>query len=199
MAQGFNSFQLGHYSQVRLFNTQGKGQNLKKCSLYGDYTFNVLNSASLKAIGQMNIMGSQFSFETDQDTFSSAIEMNRHFGTNPNEKKERVEVGLLVYGRPSLFTARLKAKHLAPHQNITSPKNEKFLLLQKDGITHARSTLPFSLLQWRDDLEAIGPDYFVIDLSGSPLRKEVATFLTLLQKTDKRVPILSGNFKKNLL
>jgi putative protease len=110
-----------------------------------------------------------------------------------------MEMGLYVYGRPPLFTARLDSEHYNYRQRLVSPKEEQFTLEHQDGLTLARSILPFSLLKWQQELAAMGVDYLLLDLSGGPIQKEVATVSTLLAQRGKRLPVLSGNFQGTLV
>lgn len=110
-----------------------------------------------------------------------------------------MKVGLYVYGRPPLFTARLDSEQYDYRRRIVSPKDEQYTLEHKDSLTMARSTLPFSLLRWQQDLSTMGLDYLLLDLTGGPIRKETAAASALLAGGGKRIPVLSGNFQGTLV
>ena len=134
---------------------------------------------------------------------SQRTEVRGQKGKKGKKSKRRPEpkmqVGLYVYGRPPLFTARMDSDHFNYQQPFVSPMEEQFSLEHKDGLTLARAALPFSWLKWQQELSTMGVDYLVLDLSGGPIRQEVATATTLLAQGGKRLPVLSGNFQGTLV
>jgi putative protease len=85
------------------------------------------------------------------------------------------QLGLTVYGAPPLFVSRLASKELPYGKTVTSPKNEQFFVEKKDGHSLTRPKKPFSLLPFRRDLEKLGLNYLVVDLSGMhPGKKEMS-------------------------
>ncbi len=199
ISSGYNRFELGHCSQYGLFAARGKRKRDRQPELYGHYSLNLLNSAALHGVQGLGCRGALFSLETEADNFAAAV---AHFKgpARHGKNRQQMKVGLYVYGRPPLFTARLDSARYNHRQPFVSPKEEQFTLEQRDGLTLARSVLPFSLLRWQQDLEATGVDYLLLDLSGGPIRKEAATVSTLLAgKGKRRLPVLSGNFQGTLV
>ncbi len=192
---GFGEFQLGHISQRGLFgHAEGRGDDGPELRLYGDYTLNVLNSQSLAACRDLGLAAVQFSLETDRETLVAALAGFRAAAVHGQRSKggREMKVGILVYGRPPLFTARLQADHLRQHQALASPRGERFVLDHEQGLTHARAELPFSLLGLREELLRAGLDYLVLDLGGGP--RELDTLATLLRGTGRQPAVLSGNY-----
>jgi putative protease len=166
--------------------------------LYAYYTLNLLNSAALHGANHLGYQGALFSLETEGENLAAAV---AHFKRQRGRKRmqQKMKLGLYVYGRPPLFTSRLDSDHFEYRQPFVSPKEEQFTLEHRDGLTLARSILPFSLLRWRQELVAMGLDYLLLDLTGGPIRQEAAKVSTLLTQGGKRVPVLSGNFQGTLV
>ncbi len=198
VSSGYMRFELSHCSQYGLFTSLDAGERVQRLELYGHYSLNILNSATLHAFSQLRYQGVLFSLETEADNLAAAA---AHFkGQRGRGKlKQSMKLGLYVYGRPPLFTARLDSDHFHYRQNFVSPKDEQFTLELRDGLTLARSTLPFSLLKWRQETAAMGVDYLLLDLTGGPMRTEAAMVGTLLADGKKRLPVLSGNFHGSLV
>ena len=194
VTSGYSRFELGHCSQYGLFTFLQDGKREQRLELYGHYSLNLLNSAALHAAGHLGFQGALFSLETESENLSAAIS---HFKRQRGRGRpqQRMKVGLYVYGRPPLFTARLDSEQYDYRRRIVSPKDEQYTLEHKDGLTMARSTLPFSLLRWQQDLSTMGLDYLLLDLTGGPIRQEAAAASALLAGGGKRIPVLSGNFQ----
>jgi putative protease len=195
---GYNRFELGHVSQYGLFATLQDEERARRLELYAHYTLNLLNSAALQATNHLHYQGTLFSLETEGENLAAAITHFKRQGGR-GRLKQMMKVGLYVYGRPPLFTARLDSEHYKYRQSFVSPKEEKFSLEQKNGLTVARAALPFSLLKWRQELAAMEIDYLMLDLTGGPLRKEAETVTMLLGRGGRRLPVLSGNFQGTLV
>ncbi len=199
---GFPDFQLAHISQQRFFSSgSGQGDGYGQVRLYGDYRFNLLNSVSLGACRRLGLAGMQFSLETDRANLEAALAAFR--AAIGSERRDRpgqgMKVGLLVYGRPPLFTARLEADHFRYHQPVASPRGERFVLEQEQGVTLVRASQPFSLLQYRDELLRAGVDYLVLDLSGGFLQREVELLSILLRGNGRQPPVMTGNYGGSLV
>lgn len=189
-AAGWLRYALGHCSQHGLFAPQVKG-----IELYGHYTLNLLNSAALSAAGLLpGLCGGLFALETEAANLAAAV---RHFRQRTS-KGMKLSIGLEVYGRPPLFTSRLESKHYHWQQLFVSPKDERFSLEHRDGLTVAKAVEPFSLLNRRHELATMGLDFLLLDLSAG-VRKEAAFVSALLgqssgRRTGKPPEVLPGNF-----
>lgn len=189
---GFNTFQLSHISQKQLFDNQGR------VTLYGDYTCNCLNSAGLALFDQHGFHGVQFSLETDRETLHRALmawQSRREQGTGV----EKMAVGMYVYGKMPLFTAKLDAAHLQTRKQIISPKGEQYQIRRHDDLTFVRSNHPFVLLDHLHEMGSMGVGYFIMDLSGGPLHKEVKEAGEWMQGVNRSRRALFGNYKAGLV
>lgn len=195
---GYFRFELGHCSQYGLFRFLQDEDWQQNVELYAYYSLNLLNSAALHGANHLGYQGALFSLETEGENLAAAV---AHFKRQRGRSRmqQKMKLGLYVYGRPPLFTARLDSDHFEYRQPFVSPKEEQFTLEHKDGLTLARSTLPFSLLRWQQELAAMSIDYLLLDLSGGPIRKEITTVSTLLAQGGKRLQVLSGNFQGTLV
>ena len=200
LASGYSRFELGHCSQYGLFESGRKKERARQPELYGNYTLNILSSAALHAAGHLGCRGVLFSLESESENFAAAAAHFRGRGRRGAKSSRKMQVGLYVYGRPPLFTARLDSEQYDYRQPFVSPMQEQFTLEHGNGLTLARSTLPFSLLKWQQEFASMGVDYLLLDLSGGPIRKEAATAGTLLAgHARQHLPVLSGNFKGTLV
>jgi U32 family peptidase len=194
-AAGWHRFALGHCSQTGLFAQQ---QGLE---LHGHYTLNLLNSASLHAVLPLGLRGTLFSVESEAANIAAALS---HFRRRQRgSRSAAMQIGIYAYGRPPLFTSRLDGAHFRWQQLAVSPKEERFSMERRDGLTLARAVQPFSLLHRRQELAALGIDFLFLDLSGGPVKKEAAALNTLLGQEDgrrgKRPEVLTGNFSGVLI
>ena len=76
------------------------------------------------------------------------------------------------------------------------------MLEQRNDLTMACSLLPFSLLDHRQELAAMGVDFLFLDLSCGPLRREIASVSSLLaqggRQRGKSPEVMTGNFNGSL-
>ena len=151
---GFQSWQIAHVGQLMLFPDKGS------ITVSGDYTLNVLNSLALRALKELGLEHVQALVETDSGNLKELS--SRHVN---------IRTGLMVYGVPPLFTARVAADFFQYGRNFVSPKGEIFVLQKKWGLTVALPDKPFSLLAALPQLQEIGLSYVVVDLSHMRLKK----------------------------
>jgi len=189
---GYNAWQIGHIGQRLLFAADAQavgapgGENhpperkkgrpgqapTERLLLFGDYTLNVLNSMSVQALAGMGLDNTQLAIETDRqnlfDLLGHIAELSRLPAQTkriPCVCKNALSMGLTIYGRPPLFTARLASPFFKYDQPLVSPKGEVIVLKQCWGQTVAVAEQPFSLLPHSVELAARGVAYGVVDLS----------------------------------
>ncbi|WP_028578970.1 peptidase U32 family protein [Desulfogranum japonicum] len=195
---GFFSFQLGMVSQVALFHQIGP--RTQPCSLFADYTWNVLNSAALRFGQSMGLKGMIFSIETDRESLQHSLQSYNPDNLQGGEKTcSRLQVGMYAYGYPPLFTARLPVAEDKERQRIRSPKGEQFLVERNRELTQVRSQQPFSLLHAIRDISDDGVDYVLIDLEGTLINKEFHRISRLLKGVDSGQNTMNGNYAAGLL
>ncbi len=149
---GFRSFQLGHISQFTYFGKE-------RVFLAADYTVNILNSQTIQLLEEGGVEFAQLSVESDRTILAELV-------ARLKKSPGQIKVGLTVYGAPALFTARLAPSHFTYNKTVQSPKQEQFTLLKKNNVTLTVPVRPFSLLPYLQDLQRIGLDYAVIDMSN---------------------------------
>ena len=202
VAAGYPRFELGHLSQYGLFSFAGR-QERQRLELSGHYSLNLLNSAALHGVASLGFRRTLFSLETESGNLAAALAHFRSRRGRPGKKhgfrQVKMEVGLYVYGRPPLFTARLDSDHFQYRNIFVSPREEEFTLEHRQGLTLARSIFPFSLLSWQGELGEMGVDYLLLDLTGGPMKKEASLLSGLLAGGGKRIRVLSGNFHSTLV
>ncbi len=195
---GADRFQISHLSQIAFFAVEGQASSTEGVKLYGDSTGNVLNNPALQAWASLGMAGMQFSLETDRQTLADAL---THFSSSARTSAtaERMKVGLQLYGRPPLFTARLDAPHFQGQRSLVSSRGERYYLDRQDEALYVRSHLAFSLLQYAGELAKIGLDYFVVDVSHGQLKKECSEVIALLSGRGDLPAVFSGNYAGILL
>lgn len=176
---GFRSWQLGHLGQRQFF------QGREPLELTGDYTLNVLNSLSLSALKNLGLKSGQAGIETDRQNLEKLC------ANLPGS----MGLGLTVYGKPPLFTARLTNGHFRYDRSFTSPKDEHFTLKRKWGLTLAVAQQPFSLLPMLTELANMGVHYVVVDLSHQKLKeRDLEALGRQLRGQDRRRIYSSFNY-----
>ena len=180
---GAHAWQLSHVSQIRFF--AGKGAAVRPpgrgggalAGLHGDYRLNVLNSLSQRVLTGMGLATVEAVVEIDRESLAALA------GAKAGA------LGLTVYGRPPLFTARLMPRFFRYDQPFVSPKNEVFELKKSFGQTVAVAQHPFSLLPFQTELAAMGIAYGVVDLSlmGLALRDAAQVLRTLAKPPRQRL------------
>jgi U32 family peptidase len=163
--QGYRRWQLGHIGQLQLF----AGRTGARAVLTGDYTLNVLNSLAVRTLNDFGLQEIQLAIETDRDNLR---QLCQHAGGTV--------LGLTVYGKPPLFTARPAPAHFRYQQPLVSPRGEKFVLHRQGGQTLAQALAPFSLLPFLSELAAAGLSFAMVDLSRMQLGK--GDFADLMRK-----------------
>lgn len=194
VAMGFSRFQIGHISQVSFFSSFSAEKMIK---LYADYTVNVLNNAALLHGWEHGIQGMLFSLETDRDTLQQSLTARK--GMEQQEGRySTTQVGMYVFGKPPLFTAKLDATHLQTRKNVVSPRGEAYTIERKRDLTYVRSEVPFVLFPYVREMMAMGVDYFVIDLEGGNMHKGLAEAAAWLHGRKDGQKKLDGNYNEGL-
>ncbi|MEW6220279.1 MAG: peptidase U32 family protein [Thermodesulfobacteriota bacterium] len=145
---GQRRWQIGHIGQLQLFIGQ-------PVEIMGDFTLNVLNSGSLHTLKDLGVGAVQASLETDRDNLAALL------AANPG-----LAVGLTLFGRPALCTARAAPAWFRYGVPMISPKGEELVLQRRRGLVFVHSRRPLSLLAELPDLEGLGLDYGVLDLTA---------------------------------
>lgn len=200
IGEGLFRFQLGHISQLSFFAKMRR--DTPSLRLYGDYTLNVVNSAALYQARALGFHGVQFSIETDRKTLAAALANFYRSGKKSGHayKTGDTKVGMYVFGRPPLFTARLESKHYKYQLPVLSPKKEQFHLERTETMTLARAAIPFSLFDYLADLQRLGLQYLMVDLSGGPIKGETSLLNALIRPGRGKSPaVLQGNFAGTLM
>ncbi len=184
-ANGFRRWMISHIGQLQLFRSAYPG---KRPFISADYTFNVLNSLALRFLHEKRIGDVQLSIELDKSILENIC-----------RRKNKTQVGLTVYARPPLFTARLKPDFFKFNRTFISPRGERCELVQKWGQTLALPDKAFSLLSRQEDFKKAGVDFVVIDLSFHHFhKKEIAALRRVFSSGGKGRKESSFNFLRGL-
>ncbi|MGD9947741.1 MAG: U32 family peptidase [Desulfobulbus sp.] len=194
--QGAKSFQVSHIGQMALFAENEADTHLPLPEIFGDYSCNVLNTPALMQYHATGLSGMQFSLEIDRDTLQKALTHRANHGQSKAGGK--MQLGMYVYGRPPLFSARLDAPHFQGQRSFVSGRGERFYLDRRPEAVYAFSHNAFSLLAYVDELSRMGIDYFVIDVSHGAVKRESMTVTSLIHGRGELPDIFSGNYTGTL-
>jgi putative protease len=128
--------------------------------LLADLTFNILNSQAAFLLHELGCRGMILSLENDRTNLQHLVRLIRGF--HPL---------LTVYGRPSLFTSRLKIR---PHSGEVLDGADQETLEHESaaGVVLVRPWRPLCLFDHLRELRDLGMEGFVIDLRGFRSRGE---------------------------
>jgi putative protease len=187
LKNNFRTWQIAHIGQ-RLFFTKKDRVNL-----LGDYTLNILNSMGMFALSTLNIKRTQVAIETDKKSLADLT------GSKAAEKAG-IGLGMTLYGRPPLFTARPMASHFQYDKTFVSPRGESFFLSKAYNSTVALAENPFSLLSRLAELKVLGVQYGVIDLCHRKIeRREIDEIGRELAGKGARKKLSTFNYFGDLL
>ena len=165
---GFRTFQISNLGQLELFEN-------KAVHLYSDYTLNIMNSQALALLSNHAFQGAQLSLEMTKSAIHTCLKgfkINRIVNKKDTSGLKSIRIGMTVFGAPPLFISRIAGDQLPYGRRITSPKDEQFFIEKRQGYSITRPEKPFSLIPFRTELERMGLNYLVVDLSGlKPGRK----------------------------
>jgi putative protease len=128
--------------------------------LLADLTFNVLNSQAAFLLHELGCHGMILSLENDRTNLRHLVRLIR--GLNPL---------LTIYGRPSLFTSRLKIGP-RPGEVLQGADQESLEHESEAGVVLVRPCRPLCLFDYLPELREFGMQGLVIDLRGFRLRAE---------------------------
>ena len=205
-AAGWQAFQLGHPSQIQLFAAPEGEAAAEPLELFGDWSCNVLNHAAIQAMASQGFRGLQFSLETDRQTLLTSLAAHAASSVapaashatatirQPGQPGGSCAVGLLLYGRPALFTSRLQAPHFKGRHSLLSPHGERYFLRQEEDTVAVYPHQPFSLLAHGRELGTMSLHYFVVDISHGHPKREAALVAALFSGKGEVPPHFSGNY-----
>ena len=103
-------------------------------------------------------------------------------------------MGLLVYGRPALFTARAQSPHFQGRYALQSHRGERYALKSGEDGVSLFAKEPLSLLAHGRRLLTSGLDYLVVDLSCGHPKQEAQLVTALWSGKGELPPHLAGNY-----
>ena len=175
-ASGFNQFFISHLSQKMLLP--------KGAKVSCNENVYVLNDAAAKALCDEQI--SDFIYPQEND-LENLLSMKNRQGI------------VALYFYPELFYSRMPVKLHQESKMFADENNKKFRIAVKDGITIVYPTIPVALFYYRNQLEKIGFNRFLIDYSGEIITANVVKrILKKYLNSESVQPSTSFNFKLGL-
>ena len=195
--QGARGFQIGHIGQLALFAHDVEGSARQSLELFGDYSCNLLNTPTLLQYQAVGLAGVQFSLETDQDSLQTVLANRGGFGRKT--LAGQMQIGMYVYGRPPLFSARLDAPHFQKQRSFVSSRGERFYLDRRPEAVYAYSHKAYSLLAHVEEFSRMGLDYFVVDISHGAIKRESMAITALMHGRGELPEVFTGNYSGSLV
>ena len=190
MAYDYGHFQVGHFAHSHIWKDLYRTHH--ECKIFADYTVNCLNSLTVDMLRREGFEGAVFSIESDRANMEDVLKVVR-------SRQPGFRIGMYVYGRPPLFTARLDDSRYDYGKRFVSPKGEEYILSRYDEMTIARPAIPFSLLgEWRN-LLSMGVDYLVVDLAVGSMKRNISEFISHLKPRGAPPEHISGNYHETLV
>jgi hypothetical protein len=171
---GYSRWVVGNWAHFPLFSHPPE-------VLIADVTFNVLNSQAATYLHEAGCQGVILSLENDRTNLQELLPAIQAF--NPL---------LTVYGRPPLFTSRLKIRARSG-EVIRGDGEESLDHHGGAGLTLIRPLRPLCLLEYLRELRDLGIRGFVLDLRGDRLKPERARSLVEAFRRE-RCPETSSTF-----
>ena len=173
-ASGFNHFFISHISQKLLLPSGAK----VSCN----ENVYVLNDATAKLLHEEKVNEFCYPLENDLDNLLSMVNKQ---GIVP------------LYFYPELFYSRMPVRVGQENNLFADETNKKFRIAVKDGITTVYPTIPVALFHYRNQLENIGFNRFLIDYSGETISANVVKRI-LKKYLDRESINPSSNFNFKL-
>ena len=143
----------GHLTLLREWVKPGRG----RVTLYGDWRLNCLNAQTEAVLADLGLSGLTISLETDEENLKELL-----------ARPAQAARILYLYGRPPLFTSRLKPAGLKSGQPVISPKKERFRVYQDQQSLVAVAEKPVSFASLLKYRHLGGVTAFLIDLEYDP-------------------------------
>lgn len=173
---GFRQFFISHLSQAHLLPKNAVFATNEQVYVYND--------AAAMAVRESGARFFTYPLENDAE--------NLYAG------KERGGM-VTIYGMPHLFFSRMPVKVNGAEDTLIDDKGGLFRREVRDGLTYLLPTVPFSLLQYSNELKRAGFKRFLIDLSFEKPSKNLLNKLMGRFKRNEQVqPSSNFNFKKGL-
>ena len=157
---GFSRFRLSNLGHFPLFD------GLEGLQLFSSYRLFALNSQAITAWAKLGIADVELYIEDDRVNLAAIL-----------SRKLPTATSLLVYGQVPLLTSRIRIRQLRGDGLVLSDRSDAYRVHQRQGLTSLNSEIPFSFIGNMKELEQLGCNGFIVDLShcggGSATGKQV--------------------------
>ena len=147
-AIGFRRFRLSNIGHFHLFD------GLEHLQLYSSFRLFALNSQAVCAWAALGIIDVELYIEDDQDNISAILTRQLPAATS-----------LMVYGRTPLLTSRIQIRQIRNDGLVLSDRDDVYRVQPRQGLTWLYSETPFSFIAQKKELERLGCNGFILDLS----------------------------------
>jgi len=171
---GVNKFMISHISQLEILPKRNNITILASENIYS------LNDAAIQFLKENNVDSYIYPLENDAE----------------NLQKGKDRKGIVpLYFHPELFYSRMPSEAESPF----SDKDYDYEKVVKNSITRVISTLPTSLLQYKDSYYKVGFRNFLLDFSfEKPSQKRFNRILKKFHNSTAEQPSSNFNFKNGL-
>jgi putative protease len=150
---GFRRFEaanISHFPLLRELANRGPSPLEISC----DYRLFSLNTQALQAWQDLGATGAALYIEDDADNLAPLLAADL-----PLQRR------MLLYGEVPAITSKIAIKGVKSDAPLLSDRGEGYRVTVRDGLTQITPLKKFSLIQFRDRLQAMGCSSFILDLS----------------------------------
>ncbi len=145
---GFQAFRLGNLGHFPLFD------GLENLQLFSSFRLFSVNSQAIAAWQELGIGEAELYIEDDRENFAEIL-----------KRDTGIPTALTVYASVPLITSRIAIKNLRSDHPVLSDRDDAYRVQQRQGLTWLRSETDFSFLGNLAELQGLGCQHFIIDLS----------------------------------
>lgn len=145
---GFSNFRLNNLGHFPLFD------GLENLNLFSSFRLFSVNSQALLAWKELGINDAELYIEDDRNNFAEILKRETGLSTS-----------LTVYASVPLITSRIAVKNVRSDSPVVSDRGDAYRVAQRQGLTWLRSETDFSFIANINELQSLGCDNFIIDLS----------------------------------
>lgn len=150
---GFYRFEVANISHFRLLRAADGGS--RPLEIATDYRLFSLNSLSLLAWHDLGAGAATLYIEDDADNIARLLASATPVGCR-----------LLLYGEVPAITSKIEIKGVKSDLPVFSDRGDGYRVTTRDGLTRIAPVRHFSIVQYRERLQAAGCTSFILDLAG---------------------------------
>lgn len=151
---GFSRFEAANISHFRLLGPH-LARARRPVEISTDYRLFALNSVALLAWQELGVAAATLYIEDDADNMAQLLSAAQPLGCR-----------VLLYGEVLAIVSKIAIKGVKNDAPVLSDRGDGYRITVRDGLTQITPTKHFSIIQYRDRLQAMGCGAFILDLAN---------------------------------